>query len=349
MSAGQPMLVSGDVVVVDDILRLAAAHGVEVQVVPDADGARMGWGSSPLVLVGSDCADAVAGLRLARRGGIVLVTCAPGGEDWKSAVAVGAEHVVVLPEGERWLIDRLADCGDGASREGAVLALIGSGGGAGASTLAATLALVTAARALRVLLIDTDPWAGGLDVLLGIEDSRGIRWPDLAGSRGRLRPVVLAEGLPQARGVFVLTGARAPGMQELGHAVLDPVLDAGIRGFDLVVVDLPRHPTEAVDCVAARAPRTLIVTTPHVRSVAAVGQLEARLRSTGSQLGVVMRGARRGVSMDAIRSALPVPIVGRVPFHQRLSVRADEGEPPSVHDAYGRACQGLLATLRGAE
>ena len=186
MTGTRPLLVSADTELIDDVLRLAAANGVEVHLATDAESARSRWQLAPLVLVGGDVATTVAGAGMGRRRAVVLVSRRPTADDWQSAVALGAEHVVSLPDGERWLIDRIADTGEGVPRDGAVVAVVGAGGGAGASTFAATLAVAAASRSLRVLLVDGDRSGGGLDVLLGMEDATGIRWPDLVEARGRL-------------------------------------------------------------------------------------------------------------------------------------------------------------------
>lgn len=346
MTRARPLLVSNDPDVVDDVLRLAAANGVDVHLAADVDASRSRWATAPLVLVGADLAAGVAGQRPSRRRDVVLVTRTPTSDDWQRAVALGAEHVAALPDAERWLIDRLADCAEGVPRDGIVAGVIGSGAGAGASTLAVTLALAGAARALRVLLVDVDPLGGGLDVLLGVEDADGIRWSDLAGSRGRLSAASLADGLPQVCGVSVLSADR--GAPALTPDAVGAVLDAGRRGFDLVVADLPRRIDPVVETVMARAARTLVVVTPHVRSVAAVSRLADALGVVGGPFGVVLRGDRRALSEDGVEAALPLPVVGRLPHHPVLMQRADEGEPPSLRDAYGRSCQALLTTLRPA-
>ncbi|MFM7064167.1 MAG: septum site-determining protein Ssd [Actinomycetes bacterium] len=341
---------SNDAELIDEVLRLAAAHAVDVHLATDAEAARGRWSLAPLVLVGSDLVAAVTGLRPPRRSDVVLVTTNPGVDDWQRAVGLGAEHVAVLPDAERWLIDRLADCGEGTPRDGTIVAVIGAGAGAGASTLAAGLALAGAARSLRVLLVDADPVSGGLDVLLGIEDADGVRWRDLAESRGRLSASSLADGLPRVAGVSVLSTDREPIEGPVDGVVpvdaLVAVLEAGRRGFDLVVVDVPRNPAPIVDAVTARAHQTVLVTTPHVRSVSAVVRLSAVLQSSGAVVGAVVRGDRGGLGCDAVEAVLPVPVLGSVPHHSSLARRADDGEPPSLRDGYGRACRTLLAALR---
>ena len=278
MNTARPLLVSGDPDLIDDVLRLAAANGVEVHLATDAESARSHWVLAPLVLIGADAAVRLAAAQLPRRRDVVLVAQSPTPDDWQRAVSLGAEHVVSLPDAERWLIDRLADSGEGSSREGAVVAVVGAGGGAGASTFAAGLAMAAAARSLRVLLVDADPVGGGLDVLLGVEDAAGVRWADLADTRGRLSAASLEQALPHVGGVTVLSAGRE-GSTALAPESLAAVLDAGQRGFDLVVVDLPRQLDPAGETVLARADEALLVCVTRVRSTAAAARVAATLQS----------------------------------------------------------------------
>ena len=74
----------------------------------------------------------------------------------------------------------------------AVLAVIGGRGGAGASVFATALAHAPHRRAL---LIDVDPWGGGIDLALGSEHDAG---PALAGPRAAGRPAGLRRAARRA-------------------------------------------------------------------------------------------------------------------------------------------------------
>lgn len=347
MHAVRPLLVSNDAELIDEILRLAAAHGIEVHLCADAEGARGRWQLAPLVIVGADAAIAVAGSGLARRRDVVLVTLAATADDWQHAVALGAEHVVALPDGERWLIDRLADSGEGGSREGAVVALIGCGGGAGATTMAVTMALAAAASSRRVLLIDGDAYAGGIDVVLGLEGHRGTRWSDLLDVHGRLSAHALDQALLQSHGVSVLSWGRS-GATEVPVEVVAAVLDVGTRAYDLVLVDLPRRMDAMAELVLARSASVLVVGTNRVRSAAAAARLTSDLKGRCSDVRLILRHEPRGVQESAVLDALDAPGAHRLPFTSGLARRADRGEPPSLRDAYGRACRAVTLGLRAS-
>ena len=82
-----------------------------------------------------------------------------------------------------------------------MLAVIGGRGGAGASVFATALAHA----APRALLVDVDPWGGGIDLALGSERDAGLRWPDLAAGGGRVGYPALRAALPSRHGVAVLS------------------------------------------------------------------------------------------------------------------------------------------------
>ncbi len=344
MNAARPLLVSNDADLIDEVLRLAAANNVEVHLAADAEGARSRWQLAPLVVVGADVVSAVAAARMSRRRDVVLVTAEPTSSDWQLAVSLGAEHVISLPAAERWLIDRLAECVDGPTRDGRLVAVIGAGAGAGASTFAATLALAAASRSLRVLLVDADPLGGGLDVILGIEEVVGIRWPDLVETRGRLGAQSLADALPRIGGVAVLSWGRdGPGL--IAAEAMSAVLDAGIRGHDLVIVDLPRQLDPVTELVLSRSDETALVTVNRVRTTAAAARIAGLLEGRCASLGLVLRTDPKGVLDEAVLAALDVPVIARIPASPGLASRADDGQPPGLRDAYGRACLAALTVM----
>jgi hypothetical protein len=79
----------------------------------------------------------------------------------------------------------------------------------GASTLAALVAARLARRTATVL-VGVDPGGPGLDVLVGIEDLPGARWPDLALARGELDGLDVLELLPRWGPCAVLATGRGP-------------------------------------------------------------------------------------------------------------------------------------------
>lgn len=127
----------------------------------------------------------------------------------------------------------------GRSARGVVLAVVGASGGCGASTLAAACALHAAESGWSVGVVDGAAGGAGIDVVLGIEHVPGVRWPDLAGCRGRVDGLGLLSRMPRAGAVAVLAHCRDSPAQ-IGADAVRGVFAGLVEVLDLVVVDVPR-------------------------------------------------------------------------------------------------------------
>lgn len=322
-----------------DVRRLAALAAVSVDVVPAGDQVRSAWRSALLVVVGSDTAPALAAAGTPRRDGVVIVTSAePDPALWRSAVALGASLVLTLPADERHLVEQISDMTEERTSGGSTVAVIGGCGGAGASTLAAALA-VTSARVGSALLVDGDRFGGGLDVLVGAEQSVGTRWPELAGTRGRLSAAALIDALVRVDGWALLSCDRA-GYGALSAEAAAAVMAAAARGFRSVVVDLPHALDEVSAVLAAGADQVLVVVPATVRAVAAAATVATRLLSQCAQVRLVVRDAHSGrLSAAEIADVLGLPLATTFRSEASVAAAAERGQPPlgrargSLHDA----------------
>ncbi|MFE3320963.1 septum site-determining protein Ssd [Nocardia sp. NPDC059195] len=237
MRSGSPPIAPALVLVRDDRLRAevrrvaaAAERVTDERVMPVG---RHAWAGAGMVILDTAAAVAAAVAGCPRRAGVVLVTEGePAVPDWQAATAVGAERVVALPSGAVALVEQFAEHAESRTGEGIVVAVVGTGGGAGASTLAAATALRGAARRVRrdTVLIDGAPLDGGIDLVLGMENVPGLRWPDLIIEDGRVSAAALHNALPAASpGLAVLSCGRArPGAAGQGRSPTDPAGRAAV-------------------------------------------------------------------------------------------------------------------------
>ncbi|NUR70292.1 MAG: septum site-determining protein minD [Hamadaea sp.] len=330
----RPLLLSADAHLTDEILRLAAIAGVELELALEPS-AVTGYGQAPLVLLGAEIADRAR--RLPRRTGVIVVGQGDRPQDLMAiAEELSAEFVACLPAAQEWLLSRLAESAVATGRQGRVIGVIGGRGGAGASTLAAALAVTGVRAGLSTLLVDADPLGGGIDLTLGWEDVAGLRWPALAGASGRIDPGVLRRALPGRGALAVLSWTRAEGWigeltADLGSGRTGPAgwgsdvlatrewtlddawrlgaaptpvnpaaeamraaLDAGRSQADLVVLDLPRYADSAAEAGMATAYHIFVLVPAELRATAAALAVIRRVRDFCLDLRLVVRGPAPG-------------------------------------------------------
>jgi secretion/DNA translocation related CpaE-like protein len=339
----RPLVVSSDEDLLDDVLRVLAAAGAEVEHAVGGPSLGRAYRDAPLVLIDAGCLRAGALRSLPRRPGVVVVTAGelPAAE-WAAAVEVGAERVVVLPADESWLLARAAAAIRDPVARGPLIAVGAACGGAGASTLAGAIALAAADGAL---LVDADVWGGGLDLLLGGERAEGLRWPDLVGLRGRVAGEALLAALPEVAGVHLLTAGREPAMPVPAEA-LTAVVDAARGTGRPVVVDLPRPgpdgPGEAARAVLADADLALLVVPARLRAASAARLLLTAGGTPWAAARLVVRTYPGGLGVDDVAEVVGCPVAGEIPHSRGVMVRGERGEPPGGGP---RSALGALARL----
>jgi secretion/DNA translocation related CpaE-like protein len=313
------LAVLADSVLRDELERVAAAVGVRVVHAGDSVPVnRKAWSAASAVVLDAEAAVSCTLSGMPRRSHVIVAT----GEDpppatWAAAVEIGARRVLRLPAQEHDLVRALADAAESARDDGArgaVVAVIGGCGGAGASLFSVALARA----ATDALLVDLDPWAGGIDLLVGAETTPGVRWPDLALQGGRLTWSAVRDALPRHGGVSLLSGIRRG--CELDGGAVQAVLDAGRRGGATVVCDLARRMTEAVETALQTADLVVVVSPCDVRACAATATLAPVLAGMNPNLGLVVRGpSPGGLRADEVAAIAAVPLLASMRPHPRVS------------------------------
>lgn len=224
------------------------------------------------------------------------------------------------------------------------LGVLAAGGGRGCSTLAGGLAVRAAAAGHETVLVDLVASGGGIDVLLGIEERPGPRWPDLAGVRGAVDGAPLLAALPTAApGLAVLSFDRVGADPPV--ALRRQVVRALVAAVDVAVLDLGCDGVELTDL----AQETLVLLSGDLTSLAAAQRLFGRLEHTASRPWLVSRGVPHDLEAR-ICEELQAPLVRRLPDEGRLATDVRRGLPPAArrHSGLGRAADDILRALLGA-
>ncbi|BBY24167.1 hypothetical protein MSTO_43720 [Mycobacterium stomatepiae] len=304
-----------DPILRDELDRVAAAVGVRVVHAGGSAVGRKTWLAA---------ADRCGRAALPRRTHVSVLTAAePTTATWAAAVAVGAQHVLLVPGQEHELVRELAESADSIRDDGsrgAAVAVIGGCGGAGASLFAAAVARA----APDALLVDLDPWGGGVDLLLGGEATPGVRWPDLALQGGRLNWSAVRDALPRVHGVSLLSGTRRG--YELDAGPVDAVIDAGRRGGVTVVCDLPRRLTDATQTALDAADLVVVVSPCDVRSCAATAAMTPVLAVINPNLGLVVRGpSPGGLRAAEVADIAGLPLLASMKAQPQLAEQLEHG------------------------
>jgi len=330
----------------DELDRVAAAVGVRVVHAGGASSvSRKTWSAPAAVVLDEGAARRCGEAALPRRAHVSVLTLdQPLSATWAAAVSVGAGHVLRLPDQERELIRALAEAAEAARDDGVrgqVVAVIGGCGGAGASLLAVALAQV----ATDALLVDLDTWGGGIDLLVGGENTPGLRWPDVALQGGRLAWSAVREALPRHRGISVLSGSRHA--YEVDAAPVDAVVDAGRRGGVTVVCDLARRLTDATQAALEAADLVVVVSRCDVRACAATGAMAPELAAVNPNLGLVVRGpSPGGLRAAEVADVTGLPLLASVRAQPNLAERLERrGLRLGRRSALATAAHRVLAVL----
>jgi len=358
----ETLLVSADESLTDLVQAAAAATGAHVQVCARARAAVRGWARAGTVLVGVDAAPAVAGLDLPLRLGVHVVGTNPGQVlTWSAPLRASG---LVLPD-QAAMLTTLLDPASSAHDQGRadVLRVVGAGGGLGGSTLAAGLAVRGARRGLATVLVELDPYGGGIDLMFGAEDEPGWRWGDLASARGHLAE--LRGHLPSVCGVDLIAVGRATPLPVTDDDPPDDILDgfaddearrsvlaAARRSYDLVVLDQGSHPEPGPGTTARRASgprsgwtgldRTLLLVAADVRGVLGA-QAWLKGSAPGSTHLIVRTGPGRRLDPALVAQTLHRPLLGTLLHDGRAPECAEAGDPPGrARGRRGRALDQLL-------
>lgn len=236
-----------------------------------------------------------------------------------------------------------------AATDGFVLGVLGASGGVGATALATACAVRAAAAGREVVLLDTHPWGGGIEVMAGLDSAPGLRWIDLLAVRGDVDPWRLVGELPLGQGGFrcLSWGDRAPREAPPGP---DPMLNALRAAVPIIVVDLPRPAGDGSHQLWWQECDELVLVVD--ATVPGLGSALVVAKDLSSCSGLVLREATRGVSSE-VSAALAAPVLARLTRDSSVARCLEQGravgsEEGSLADAAEEVLGHLLPGLRAA-
>lgn len=321
----------------------AVGTGAVVQTCEEPRAVARDWRSPALLLLGADVASELAVVGPPRHPQMhLLARHDASAASLRAGLRLGARSVLDPAREMSTLAALVAAVGD-PRPPGRMVALCAGSGGAGASTLAAAVAL-TAVRDGPTALVVSDPFGPDPGLTLGSAPLAGLSWSDLEASGGRIGPAALRESLPSHAGLRVIGfgAAASSGVAGVSPATVGAVLETARAAFDTVVVDVDARSGPVWDETLARADRVWLVARAHVVALSAA---RARLADAGPSVRVAVRG--RGVSSAAVGRALGADVHVRIGEEKRLDEWLDLGAGPLARrrGPVARAAQAVLDDL----
>lgn len=222
-------------------------------------------------------------------------------------------------------------------REAKTLAVFGGSGGIGVSTLAASLAIRRAKHGVKVALIDLDPFGGGIDLLLGLEQEEGWRWPKFKTASGNIAE--FSQQLPEIAGVSVLSMERD--YCDIPREAVFSILDSLSRSMDFLVLDIGRSWITELSAISAFVDIKICLVSPEVRQTAAAKATLSQLKDTK-----LIQRIRGEDSASELAEILGYPVIFSYQDFAKLTKLAERGEPPALYPSgWARICDQILSKL----
>jgi len=228
---------------------------------------------------------------------------------------------------------------------GLCVAVLGTKGAPGATTVAIRLAVDVATLGIPTALADLDPEGGDVTAYLGLDPRRNL-FTLAHMSAGLLGEEVLrSEGQDLGGGLFVITGVPRREMaweisQDLAGDVVERLGDL----FPVVVCDVGRDPTAPLVCSAVdRADVVLLTARADLVGTWNAERVLAALPSNcRASTRLVVSRVRRGESPQELAAVLDVPLAAIVPLHAAEARRAVAAQRPMT----GRGLRAIKSLAR---
>lgn len=279
---------------------------------------------------------------------VVMVSVEGDREYLLRAMKAGAKDYLVKPFSSDDLRQSILGCMKsgvaGVNRRGRVIAVFGTKGGVGKSTVAANLAMAIAKLDVKheAIALDMALEFGVLSVLMGIKPRGSI--VDLS----RLADVITPDRIREAvttiprSNVSLLASPPAPHLaaevdgeakQDKTRNYAEEIIYACREGWDFVIIDTGTDFREATMAALDLADTILVVTTPDIPALHSTARglnvLLNELEYGRDKVRLILNraGETKGLAAADVSHALDYPITFSIPFDQAVGSAVNAGQP----------------------
>ncbi|MFA5521482.1 MAG: AAA family ATPase [Castellaniella sp.] len=244
------------------------------------------------------------------------------------------------------------------ARTGKIIAVTGTRGGVGVTTLAVNLArqLTLGRGQRRVILLDGDFYGGTAATLLGMNPNHALT--ELLLNIERLEPQVLERTLTTEDNRLFLLGAQQNHAEAfaLDNGMMRSLLEALSQHYHYVVVDLARAGGTMGNDVFSVASTACLITDRSIFSVRQIARIAMHIeaRSRAPSLQVVLNASRPHVrgQLEAreFQQAIPKPLAMEITYDgKHVPMAEDLGEPLPASCEMAQATVRLAAMITGED
>lgn len=310
------LLIANDQGLITEIQKITAVTGCKLKVTTQASPIEVNNSSTVLI-------DANLDISINHHDVVLITAGKPGTEIWQRAVATGAKYVAFLPDAREWLIQNLIPK---ANKNAKVIGVIGASGGIGASLLASLIATDYAKSKCSVLLTELSKTSGGLDVLWGIEDTKGLRWSDLASNKKLFFNQDFLRALPTSHGVAILSTDAKNLNVEFG--ILNKIEQLQ-KCVDVLVIDLANPENSDFAETLEFCDELILVVGSTIRSVSAANQLKLIYPKLLKSKLVVRNLSGTGLAALNIAKTLDLKLAGEITSDLKIVEQLEQGISPA--------------------